>query len=203
MPLASLSAFLGASVILTLAPGPDNLFILSQGVQHGKKPAWFAAFGMCCGISIHTIIAAIGLGTLIANSASLFQSLKLAGAAYLLYLAFLAIRENPLELKTSLPKQKPGSLFLRGFLMNSLNPKVTLFFLAFLPQFVSSNRPILPQMLTLGGLFFLQALTLFSILAWISGQVHQMIQRNQTILAAFRWIVAALFLVLGLRLAFF
>jgi len=203
MTASTLLCFLGASVALTLAPGPDNTFIVAQGISRGRKAAIITALGMCSGISVHTTAAALGVSALIYSSAAAFTLLKYAGAAYLLFLAWKSLKEQRILLS---PGEAGGCdsrlLFRRGFLMNVINPKVALFFLAFLPQFVSANSGGVPlQMFLLGILFMAQAVVVFSIIGWLSGSIGNAVLKKPRIARWFGWLTAAIFAALGLRLA--
>ena len=146
--------FLGASAALTIAPGPDNIFVLTQGICRGRHAAIITALGMCSGVSVHTVAAAFGISALFYSSLLAFNLVKYAGAAYLLYLAYKTLSERS-SLALGTPDSRSGAaLFKRGFIMNVLNPKVALFFLAFLPQFVTPSAGHVPlQMLLLGAIF--------------------------------------------------
>ncbi|TYR80797.1 LysE family translocator [Priestia megaterium] len=202
MEWAAIFSFLGASIILTLAPGPDNLFVISQSIIHGKKAGIVTAFGLCSGITVHTLAAAFGVAALLHQSSILFQLLKFAGAAYLLYLAWQAVKERnePLE-KVEAPRLKTWKLYRKGILMNVLNPKVSLFFLAFLPQFVSPNaeNPSI-QMIVLGFLFMLQAVLLFSLIAIGAGTIGSGMMKRSNLAKFIHTVKAALFAVIGIRI---
>jgi threonine/homoserine/homoserine lactone efflux protein len=203
MSLLTLLYFLGASILLTLAPGPDNTFVVAQGLSRGRKAAITAAWGMCSGICVHTTAAALGVSALVYSSAYAFTLLKFAGAAYLLYLAYKSLREQRILLDPN-NSEGPGAraLFWRGFIMNVLNPKVALFFLAFLPQFVTAGGVAAPvQMLLLGGIFMAQAFVLFTAIGFLSGSVGNTILRRPNIAKYFGWLSAGVFASLGLHLA--
>lgn len=195
--------FLGASVALTLAPGPDNLFVLTQGIARGRRPAIVTALGMASGVSVHTVAAAFGISALFYSSALLFTAVKLAGAAYLLFLAYKTLR-TPSEVRLGKGVALPdGALYRRGFLMNVMNPKVALFFLAFLPQFVSPESGHVPlQMLLLGGIFMIQAMILFSLIGYFSGGIGDRLLSRPGFAKYFNWLTAGIFASLGIRLAF-
>ena len=195
--------FLGASIALTIAPGPDNIFVITQGVSRGRKAAVITAWGMCSGISVHTLASALGVSAVFYTSALAFQVVKYAGAAYLLYLAYKAIREQNLRLKKRQNAILPTfSLYKRGFIMNVLNPKVALFFLAFLPQFVDKNLgQVGLQMIGLGLIFMLQTLVIFSAIGYFSGTLGNYIITNPKIAKYFNWLSAGIFASLGLKLA--
>lgn len=203
MTISTILLFLGASMALTIAPGPDNIFVVTQGVAHGRKAAIVTAWGMCSGITVHTLAAAAGISALFYSSALAFQSVKFAGAAYLLYLAWQAVKAHGL-LRLADPGCGPtgSALFRRGFIMNVLNPKVALFFLAFLPQFTTRDAGSIPlQMVLLGLLFMAQALVIFSIIGFFSGSVGDWIQKRPRAGQWFSWLSAAIFTALGIRLA--
>jgi threonine/homoserine/homoserine lactone efflux protein len=167
-------AFLVASVLLTVSPGPDNLFILAQGMTHGRRTALPVAWGMCCGISVHAAAATLGIAALLRGSPTAFAAIRIAGAAYLLWVAVGLWREagRPVPSGGSGLAHPGGALFLRGFLMNVLNPKVALFFLAFFPQFIAAEdaHPTRSTLL-LSTVFFLQALAIFTLFALMSDSI--------------------------------
>jgi threonine/homoserine/homoserine lactone efflux protein len=194
--------FLGASVALTIAPGPDNLFVLTQGIARGRKAAVVTALGMCSGISVHTTAAAFGISALFYSSAVAFNLVKYAGAAYLLYLAWRAMQERSAVRLSKADERPPMSLFKRGFIMNVLNPKVAMFFLAFLPQFVSPNADYFPlQMLLLGVIFMAQAVIIFTLIGLFSGGIGDFLLARPAIARRFDWLTAGVFASLGIRLA--
>ena len=201
---STLLLFLGASIALTLAPGPDNVFVITQGISRGRKAAIWAALGMCSGISVHTVAAAAGISVVFYNSAVAFKVVKYAGALYLFYLAYKAIREHK-ELLTNAGKEPLSSwaLYRRGFIMNVLNPKVALFFLAFLPQFTSPEAgPIWAQMLLLGLIFMVQGVVIFTAIGYFSGSIGTYVLQKPSIARFFAWLSAGIFASLGLKLAF-
>jgi threonine/homoserine/homoserine lactone efflux protein len=203
MTLPLLLGFLGASVALTLAPGPDNIFVVTQGISRGRRAAIVTALGMCSGISVHTLAAAAGVSALFYASAVAFHVVKYAGAAYLLYLAVKAVMEHPAIARRALEGSPTAvALFRRGFIMNVLNPKVALFFLAFLPQFTVGGAGHLGlQMLLLGLLFMLQAVVIFSTIGYFSGSVGEYVLGRPRVARGFSWLSAAIFTALGIRLA--
>jgi threonine/homoserine/homoserine lactone efflux protein len=202
MTISTLFYFLSASVLLTLAPGPDNIFVLTQGLTRGRRPAIVTALGMCSGISVHTTAAAFGVSAVFYSSVVAFNLVKYAGAAYLLYLAFRTLKDRS---TVSLPQadQRPAAaLFKRGFIMNVLNPKVAMFFLAFLPQFVNPAAGHVPlQMFVLGFIFMLQAVVIFSAIGYFSGAIGGCLLGKPRIARTFHWLTAGVFASLGIRLA--
>jgi threonine/homoserine/homoserine lactone efflux protein len=203
MTTSTILYFLGASVALTIAPGPDNTFVVAQGISRGRKAAVVTALGMCSGISVHTTAAALGISALLYSSAFAFTILKYAGAAYLIFMAYKAVKENQgVMLQKLTGRQGRWVLFRRGFIMNVINPKVALFFLAFLPQFVSGESGNAAwQMLLLGFIFMAQAIFVFGTIGLLSGSVGNAVLRRPRIARYFAWLTAGIFASLGIRLA--
>jgi threonine/homoserine/homoserine lactone efflux protein len=203
MDLHSVICFLGASILLTLAPGPDNIFVVTQGVSRGRKAAVITALGMCSGLSVHTTAAALGISAVFYSSALAFCAVKYAGAAYLMYLAWKAIQDrNALKLNSPGSQLSCFALFRRGFIMNTLNPKVALFFLAFLPQFVSVNsQHVVMEMIFLGLIFMVQSVVIFTAIGVLSGQVGKYVLKNPGIARKFSLATAGIFAAIGVRLA--
>lgn len=201
MTLYSLLGFLCASIALTISPGPDNIFVMTQGITRGRKAAIVTALGMCSGISIHTTAAAFGISAIFYSSAVAFNMVKYAGAGYLLYLAFKAARSSGSTVPVNGESLPVSALFRRGFIMNVLNPKVALFFLAFLPQFVHPADGQLPlQMILLGILFMLQAVVIFSLIGWFSGTIGRQLLAKPHIAKYFDRLTAGVLAALGLKL---
>jgi threonine/homoserine/homoserine lactone efflux protein len=195
--------FIAASVTLTLLPGPDILFVLTQSISQGGKAGIATASGLCTGVFVHTTAAALGISALVYKSALAFEIVKYAGAAYLLYLAWQALRESG-ELISSAPVRETNAvaLYKRGIFMNVLNPKVALFFLAFLPQFVnidSGNIPV--QMIFLGIIFMVQAWLIFSAISVFAGVVGEKIIQKPGIGRYIDWGKAGIFTFIGIKLA--
>jgi threonine/homoserine/homoserine lactone efflux protein len=202
MTISTLLTFLGASAVLTIAPGPDNIFVVTQGITRGRRQAIVTALSMCSGISVHTTLAAFGISAVFTASVIAFTAAKYAGAAYLLYLAYGALKER------STPALPPGddrpalALFKRGFIMNVLNPKVAMFFLAFLPQFVTPDAAYFPlQMLLLGFIFMAQAVIIFCLIGYFSGSIGGFLLARPKVAKYFGWLTAGVFASLGARLA--
>jgi threonine/homoserine/homoserine lactone efflux protein len=202
MTHSTLLYFLAASMALTLAPGPDNVFVITQGIARGRKPAIITALGMCSGITVHTTAAAFGISAVFYSSAVAFNVVKYAGAAYLLYLAYKTLRERTAVRLGHADLRSVAALFKRGFIMNVLNPKVAMFFLAFLPQFVSPATPHFAlQMLVLGFLFMAQAVIIFCLIGYFSGSIGHFIVTRPRIAKYFDYLTAGVFASLGVRLA--
>lgn len=165
LELSNIYLFLVASFLLCLAPGPDNIYVLTQGMTKSKKAAIVTTLGLCTGIIIHTSAAAFGISVIFKTSEVAFNIVKYAGAAYLLYIAFMAFkyRNEPLNLEVQNSSSELKKLYVKGFFMNVLNPKVSIFFLAFLPQFVTPENGNVPlQMIILGLIFMAMTVVVFS-----------------------------------------
>jgi len=192
-----------ASAALTFLPGPDILFVLTQSISQGRIAGVATATGLCTGILVHTSAAALGISALIYKSALAFEIVKYAGAAYLIYLAWQALRESG-ELISSTPVRETDifALYRRGIFMNVLNPKVALFFLAFLPQFInieSGNVPM--QMIFLGVVFLIQAWLIFSAISVFAGTIGDKIVQRPGIGKYINWGKAGIFTIIGVKLA--
>lgn len=184
MELNVLFSFLGASVLLTLMPGPDNIFVLTESITKGQRNGIAISLGLCSGIMVHTLAAATGLSIIIQKSALAFSVVKYLGAAYLFYLAYQAYKEKKMDIRietsTSVTEKSFPKLIRKGFLMNVLNPKVALFFMALLPQFVSEGDVAVPiQMVILGAVFMLQALVIFGLISVLSGKLSKYLNSSR------------------------
>lgn len=200
--LDTIAVFFVASVALALAPGPDNIFVLTQSALNGRKSGFFVTLGLCTGLLVHTAAVSLGVAAVFQTSALAFNILKMVGAAYLLYLAWLAFRAKPEEIgrkgASSLGLRK---LYLRGVIMNITNPKVAIFFLAFLPQFADpSVGSITIQMLLFGAVFILAALLVFGSIAWSAGFLGEWLQRSQRAQVVMNRVAGTIFAGLALRL---
>lgn len=177
MELSTFLYFLIASVLLTLAPGPDIMYLLAKSLADGARSGISLALGLCTGLIFHTTLVIIGVAAIIQQSPVAFAALKYIGAAYLLYLAWGAFHaQGDLKLNTVNNGSSFFKLYRRGVIMNVLNPKVLLFFLAFLPQFVNLNSDSISlQIAFLGFVFGLQTLIVFSLVAICAGKVRDYI----------------------------
>ena len=172
--------FVVASALLGLAPGPDNLFVLMQSALHGRGAGILVTLGLCTGLLVHTSAVALGVAAVLKASPTAFTLLKVAGALYLLYLAWNAFRSSSARLrKRGIPALTGPQLYRRGIVMNVTNPKVTMFFLAFLPQFaLPENGPVALQIALLGGVFILVTLVVFGGVALLAGTLGAWLNRS-------------------------
>jgi threonine/homoserine/homoserine lactone efflux protein len=169
----TLVMFFTASVLLALAPGPDNLYVMSQSMLKGKSAGLLITLGLCTGLIGHTTAVALGVAVLFQTSAVAFTVLKFAGAAYLLYLAWksFSASEGTLNIQKG-AETSSWYLYRRGVIMNITNPKVSIFFLAFLPQFSNPSKGSVPlQLMLLGGMFIISALVVFSSISYLAGMI--------------------------------
>jgi len=201
--LPQLAAFLLASVAVTASPGPDNLMVLGLGMSRGRAAG--IAFGLGCGLGClsHTLLAVVGVGALVAASPLAFTALRIGGGLYLAWLGLQCLRSRGGSRVPQADGAGPGlrALFLRGVMANAINPKVILFFLSFLPQFVSPNGgPVSAQLAVLGVVFTAQAALLFALLGAFAGTVGQWLNRRPSAGLWLDRIAGLIFIGLGLRL---
>lgn len=178
--IETLASFVAISVAITLSPGPDNLMVLGQSLARGRRAGFGIALGCALGCFTHTLWATLGLSAILLASPNAFLALKLAGAAYLVWLGLQALQSqggNAAGITTNAPAWY--RYVMRGFIANAINPKVALFFLAFLPQFVQpADGPLELQMLALGGAFALQTVLVFGAIALASGSIGTLIAQR-------------------------
>ncbi|MBI9075000.1 MAG: LysE family translocator [Desulfatibacillum sp.] len=201
--LETLIPFFAASLLLGIAPGPDNIFVLTQSALHGKKAGIIVMLGLCTGLVAHTTAVALGVAVIFHTSAVAFSMLKFIGAGYLVYLAWQAFKASAEIIRNALPEKfSLRKLYLRGILMNITNPKVSLFFLAFLPQFADPSRgPVSIQIFLLGGVFILATLLVFGGIALLSGSIGQVLTRSVRFNKILNKVAGTVFLGLALKLA--
>ena len=202
MPADTLAAFFVASLALGIAPGPDNLFVLTQATLHGARAGLIVTLGLCTGLLVHTAAVTLGLAALIQASGFAFAALKTAGAVYLLWLAWQAFRAGAASAAQAPPALTAGQYYRRGIVMNVSNPKVTLFFLAFLPQFADPARGALaPQFMLLGGVFIAATLLVFGAIALAAARLGTWLARAPGAQALLNRLAALIFVGLAARLA--
>ncbi|MCG8754971.1 LysE family translocator [Tenacibaculum finnmarkense] len=185
-----LLSFSVATVTLAISPGPDNIFVLTQSIVNGKKYGLATVFGLMTGCIIHTTLVAFGISELIKQQPNLFFSIKLLGAGYLAYQVYKSDAKISLSTDnlTDTKKSSTGKLFQKGFWMNVLNPKVTIFFLAFFPQFLfSKTLSTVIQFYILGGIFIVVSFFIFSAIAILAGSLSVAIKKNAQIGVYLKW----------------
>lgn len=192
-----LISFIIAVSILAISPGPDNIFVLMQSVVHGKKYGLATITGLMTGCIVHTTFVAVGISAIIKENNTIFLVIKILGAVYLLYLAYKVITGgSEISMSTEkIDKKTPFQLFKIGFIMNVLNPKVTLFFLALFPGFLFSEiLPISLQFYTLGALFILVSFVIFSLIAILGGTISEKIKTSKNIGVWLQWLQVFVFI---------
>ncbi|RKQ19059.1 LysE family translocator [Ureibacillus endophyticus] len=204
MDFLTVLSFLGAAIVLTIMPGPDNLFTLAQSIAKGKSAGIYTTLGLCTGLLGHITAATIGISAIIYQSAFAFTIVKYAGAAYLLYLAYKSFKEKSSSFNiNSDDTLDHKSLYKKGVIMNLLNPKVSLFFLAFFPQFINyESGSVSLQMLIYGVLFLIQTLVIFTVISIFAGQVGNYLRKNTSLSKKINIIQGSLFTLIGLKIAF-
>ena len=201
---ANLILFLTASLVVIVAPGPDNILVLTRGVTLGRRAALVSAAGASVGLVTHSLLAAAGLSVLLARSAVAFSVVKYAGAAYLIYLGIRALLDREsfvLPRGSSYPGMR--SVFVQAVASNVLNPKIAVFFLAYLPQFADpSAGATAPRLLALGLTFALLTWVIFSGIALFSGTLGVWLRTRPRLASSLGWLTGGVLVSLGLRLAF-
>lgn len=202
IPFEALATFAVASLLLALAPGPDNLFVLTQSALGGRLAGFAVTLGLCTGLLVHTTAVACGVAAIFQVSALAFTLLKLVGAGYLLYLAWQAWRAPAASLQAAGSRASLGKLYRRGILMNVTNPKVSIFFLAFLPQFADPARgPLWLQIVLLGGVFIVATILVFGGVACLAGSLGTWLWRTPRAQLIMNRLAGTVFLGLALKLA--
>jgi threonine/homoserine/homoserine lactone efflux protein len=191
-----LLTFSFATAALALSPGPDNIFVLIQSIAHGKRYGFATIAGLMTGCLVHATLLAFGVSAIIKENDSFFFIIKLFGAIYLLYLAFQVFRsDGTISLSNDrVPKKSIGQLFRQGFIMNVLNPKVTIFFLAFFPGFLfSETMSTVIQFYVLGLLFIAVSSLIFGAIAILSGVISDRILKNTNVGIILKWLQIIVF----------
>ena len=195
--------FIAASAALAIAPGPDNIFVLTQSAIHGRRAGIFITIGLCTGLLVHIAAIALGVAAIFQTSVVAFTALKVVGAVYLLYLAWQAYHTGTAQITaTSEAPVSAKALYLRGILMNVTNPKVAIFFLAFLPQFTDPSRGAVSiQIIALGAVFIVTAFIIFCGIAWAASSIGGWLQRSKRAQTIINRMAGTVFVLLACRLA--
>ncbi len=196
-------AFVTASVVLSLVPGPDNLFVLTNSALKGWRIGFSTTLGLCTGLIGHTVLVAIGVSVIFQTSAVAFNGLKIIGACYLIYLALLSLQKKELNLGGDDNENANRSYYRTGVIMNLTNPKVALFFLVFLPQFVNTgNENVTLQIFSLGLLFILSALCVFTSIAYLASLLEDILKKSKTVNKNLNILAALIYFALAINLFF-
>jgi len=203
LTLTQTLAFLATALVLTATPGPDNLMVLSMGMSRGRRAGMAFGLGCALGCLSHTLLAVVGVSALVAASPVAFTLLKVAGGAYLVWMGVQAWRHaGAVRVGGDATDATPlRQLFVKGLIANAINPKVVLFFLSFLPQFVvASQGEVAWQLGLLGLLFTAQAVLLFGLLGWFSGSVGAWLNRRPGVGRWLDRLAGTVFIGLGVRM---
>src|SRR5579859_1561689 len=202
---AAFLAFLVAALALNFAPGPDMLYVLGRSLGQGRKAGIVSALGIFAGCLVHITAAALGLAALLQASAAAYNVIRYAGAAYLIYLGVRMLfgkqTQNALSPRNSPPSASLGRIFTQGVITNVLNPKVAMFFVAFLPQFVNAARGPVAFQIAILGLIFNVGGTLVNIgVAFFAGHIGNRLRQSTRAARLQRWFTGSIFIGLGIRL---
>jgi len=201
--MPDIALFLVASALLTIAPGPDIVYVLTRGVAQGPRAGVAAALGFATGCIFHTLLAALGIAALIRSSDVAFDGVRYAGAAYLAWIGVQALRHRAaFALQGAGDVRRLAAIYRQSVLGNMLNPKVTLFFLAFLPQFVNARAGhVGVQMALLGAIFMVQTAIIFGAVALFSGYIGAWIRAKPAVGTRLNVFAGLTFIALGIRVA--
>ena len=203
LSIETIIAFVAASVVLSLVPGPDNIFVMSHSALKGWRIGFYITLGLCTGLIGHTVLVSIGVSIIFQTSAIAFNGLKIIGACYLLYLAWLSVQNKELNLGGTDKNNTNRSYYFTGVIMNLTNPKVALFFLVFLPQFVNtSNDNVTIQIFLLGLLFILSALCVFTSIAYLASFLENFLKKSKTVNKNLNILAAIVYFALAINLFF-
>ncbi|AXT58506.1 LysE family translocator [Aquimarina sp. AD1] len=200
-----LYTFIIATLALSISPGPDNIYVLMQSIVNGKKYGLATVAGLMSGCLVHTTLVAFGVSVIIKQSEILFFVIKLMGALYLFFLAYKVWRsKGSIQLsEDSVEKKSVGQLFRQGFIMNVLNPKVSIFFLAFFPGFLFSQElSNVTQFYVLGFLFIVVSFFVFGGIAIMAGYISDFVKSNSRVGEFLKWMQIIVFIGIGIFILF-
>ena len=203
--IETLLSFVLATSILAISPGPDNIFVLTQSIVNGRNFGLATVIGLISGCLVHTTLLAFGVSAIISASEYLYTVIKIFGSIYLLYLAFQVYKTDASILLSEeiTPKKTIRQLFKQGFLMNVLNPKVSVFFLAFFPGFLfSDSLSMISQFYILGFIFMFVSFFIFSTIAILAGTISKSIRNNSTIGLYLKWSQFVVFILIAIFILF-
>jgi threonine/homoserine/homoserine lactone efflux protein len=201
--MPDIALFLAASALLTIAPGPDIVYVLARGISQGPRAGIAAALGFATGCTFHTVLAAVGIAAVIRSSELAFDAVRYAGAAYLVWIGIQALRHRAsFSVEGASDARALSAIYRQSVIGNLLNPKVTLFFLAFLPQFVNTEAGNVGwQMALLGGVFMVVTIVIFSAVAVFAGWIGAYFRRKPAIGERLNVFAGITFIALGIRVA--
>lgn len=202
IPAETLLSFFTVALLLGVAPGPDNIFVLTQSALRGRTAGLIVTLGLCTGLLVHTAAVALGVAAIFQASSTAFTLLKLTGAAYLMYLAWQAFRAKASKIALGKASALDGwQCYRRGIVMNVTNPKVSIFFLAFLPQFADPRLGALPlQIGMLGATFMLATLLVFGSVALLAGSLGKWLEGSERTQIIMNRVAGTVFIALAAKL---
>jgi len=199
-------AFIATTAVLAFSPGPDNIYVLMQSITNGTKYGLATVIGLLSGCLVHTTFVALGISAALKSNDFVYLLIKILGVLYLLYLAYRVFKSEAkaiINTPKKFPKKPLFSLYKQGFIMNLLNPKVSLFFLAFFPGFLfSDSMSITSQFFVLGFLFIITSMLVFSIIAILAGKIANYIQSHTKIGSLLKWAQILIFIGLAVFVFF-
>lgn len=201
MDSSNIILFIISSSLLSIAPGPDNLFVLNQSIQYSKKTAFIILFGLCTGLVFHTLLVATGLAIIILANEYLFQAIKVLGSFYMLYLAWGSWNNKNSNLEISLVQRTNFQLYLKGVFLSSLNPKLLIFFMAFFPKFINpDSQNIFQSTMMYGSIFIVCAILIFSIYIFIGSLIKKLFSQYQHLNMILNRITSIVFISMALSI---
>ena len=203
LSIETIITFITASVVLSLVPGPDNLFVMSNSALKGWRIGFYTTLGLCTGLIGHTILVGIGVSVIFQTSTMAFNGLKIIGAFYLVYLAWLSVQNKEINIGGASENSTSRSYYFTGVIMNLTNPKVAIFFLVFLPQFINSNNDnVTSQIFLLGLLFICSAFFVFTSIAYLSSFLEGVLKKSKTVNKNLNLLAAIIYIALAINLFF-
>ena len=203
LSIETIITFITASVVLSLVPGPDNLFVMSNSALKGWRIGFYTTLGLCTGLIGHTILVGIGVSVIFQTSTMAFNGLKIIGALYLVYLAWLSVQNKEINIGGASENSTSRSYYFTGVIMNLTNPKVAIFFLVFLPQFINSNNDnVTSQIFLLGLLFICSAFFVFTSIAYLSSFLERVLKKSKTVNKNLNLLAAIIYIALAINLFF-
>ncbi len=198
MDTTILLSFIGATALLSISPGPDNIFVLIQSITNGVKYGLATVLGLISGCIVHTSLVAFGASAIIKSNENLYLTLKIFGAGYLIFLAYKVFKSEAnisMDTESIGPKKTLGQLFRQGFIMNILNPKVSIFFMALFPGFLfSDSMSTVSQFFVLGFIFMSVSLVIFSGIALLAGAIATKLRQDSAIENVLKWLQITVFI---------
>ncbi len=206
MDTTILLSFIGATALLSISPGPDNIFVLIQSITNGVKYGLATVLGLISGCIVHTSLVAFGASAIIKSNENLYLTLKIFGAAYLIFLAYKVFKSEAnisMDTESIGPKKTLSQLFRQGFIMNILNPKVSIFFLALFPGFLfSDSMSTVSQFFVLGFIFMSVSLVIFSGIALLAGAIATKLRQDSAIENVLKWLQITVFIGIAIFILF-